>query len=59
MVSQEDIKTLTLSRISQSELSSTELTVNHIVMPKRNNPDSRALQTNNYDAEANDYVWRQ
>ena len=59
MVSQEDTKTLMLSRISQSELSNTELTVNHIVMPKRNNPDFRDLQANNYDAEANDYVWRQ
>lgn len=47
-----------LSGISQSVLSNTELTVNHIVMPKRNNPDFRAPQTSNYDVEANDYVWR-
>lgn len=59
MVSQEDIKTLTLSRMSQLELSNTELTVNHTVKPKSNNPDFRTLQTNNYDVETNDYVWRQ
>ena len=58
MVSQEDIKTLTLSRMSQLELSNSELTVNHTVMPKSNNPDFRTLQTNNYDVETNDYVWR-
>ena len=58
MVSQEDIQTLMLSRMSQLELSNTELTVNHTAMPKSNNPDFRTLQTNNYDVETNDYVWR-
>lgn len=43
MVSQEDIKALMLSRISQSKLSNTELIVNHIMMPRRNNPDFRDL----------------
>lgn len=58
MVSQEDIKALMLSRISQSKLSNTELIVNHIMMPRRNNPDFRDLQVDNYDVEANDYIWR-